>query len=236
LWQRQPEVFAEVDFETERQLRKRLDAERALQEEDAARIARLERELQVERRERSDVEGEWRSVRERRREVVRQHDRLALLEQVVRRAAERFRARHAAAVTRRASEHLAKLTAGRHRRLVLAAGAEPAIGDAETGGSRGLTEGFSQGTVGQAQLALRLAFVERLDEERGETLPLWIDEALVQFDPIRLGQALELLAVAAEQRQVLVFTCHPWIAEAATRLGARSLCVDDAPSGARVWG
>jgi uncharacterized protein YhaN len=78
---------------------------------------------------------------------------------------------------------------------------------------------ISTGTREQVYLALRLAIVDHLDRG-GERLPLFLDEAFVNWDPGRLERGLELLRGIAEQRQVFLFTCHPEIVERAERVGA----------------
>ena len=46
-----------------------------------------------------------------------------------------------------------------------------------------------------------------------ERLPVIVDEVLVNFDPVRARRAAEAFVKLAEQTQVMVFTCHPWIAD-----------------------
>ena len=62
----------------------------------------------------------------------------------------------------------------------------------------------SDGTVDQLYLALRLAVAEALAPDA----PLVLDDALVRFDDVRLKAALRVLKECADDRQVLIFTCH----------------------------
>jgi uncharacterized protein YhaN len=71
---------------------------------------------------------------------------------------------------------------------------------------------LSRGTLEQLFLALRLAIADHLDEGR-ETLPMFLDEALVNWDGIRLDGGLKLLMNISEKRQVFIFTCHKWMTD-----------------------
>ena len=62
----------------------------------------------------------------------------------------------------------------------------------------------SDGTVDQLYLALRLAVAEELTPGA----PLILDDALVRFDDDRLKEAMEVLKEAAENKQVILFTCQ----------------------------
>ena len=57
-------------------------------------------------------------------------------------------------------------------------------------------------------MTVRLAFAA--DAERGTALPFVLDEVLSSSDPVRFRAIIEsLLALVAEGRQVLYFTCQP---------------------------
>jgi len=66
---------------------------------------------------------------------------------------------------------------------------------------------LSQGAKAQLFLALRLAFIDALSQDRN--LPLFLDDTLSDFDPGRAKRALELLRKVSENRQVILLTCHP---------------------------
>jgi uncharacterized protein YhaN len=79
---------------------------------------------------------------------------------------------------------------------------------------------LSTGTREQVYLALRLAIVDHLDEGK-ETLPLLLDEILVNWDPERRQRVLDLLVELSRSRQIFLFTCHPHLAEEVARAGGR---------------
>jgi exonuclease SbcC len=66
---------------------------------------------------------------------------------------------------------------------------------------------FSNGTLDQVYFALRLGIVE-LAFNQEHKLPLFLDDAFVQYDDKRLASTLNFLLDYAEQHQVLLFTCH----------------------------
>lgn len=65
-------------------------------------------------------------------------------------------------------------------------------------------ESLSAGTIDILYLGLRLGISEVLT--KGKALPLIMDDPFVQYDHLRLGQAMTLLDQL--NRQVLLFTCH----------------------------
>ncbi len=83
---------------------------------------------------------------------------------------------------------------------------------------------LSQGTKEQLYLSLRLAYIKNAAKHK-ESLPLIMDDILVNFDTIRSSQTAKSLAKLIEEsqntqnpndlvydQQILFFTCHPHIA------------------------
>jgi len=111
--------------------------------------------------------------------------------------------RFAPRITRKAQTLLARMTDGRYHSITmgedfsLQAGAdqEETLHDALW---------RSDGTMDQLYLALRLAVAEELTPNA----PLILDDALVRFDDIRMGEAVSILRELAENRQVILFTCQ----------------------------
>ncbi|MEB3021004.1 AAA family ATPase [[Mycobacterium] crassicus] len=82
---------------------------------------------------------------------------------------------------------------------------------------------LSEGTADQVFFALRLAGVAALHIERvtaGEpALPLVLDDVLMAFDEVRVRGALKILTSLAPGLQIIVFTHHRHVVEAAVELG-----------------
>lgn len=72
-------------------------------------------------------------------------------------------------------------------------------------------DALSRGTREQAYLALRLAYVSSR-AQHAESLPIVMDDVLVNFDAARASQtaaALSRLAGTGKGQQIFYFTCHP---------------------------
>ena len=111
--------------------------------------------------------------------------------------------RFAPRIAQRAQVLFSKLTDGRYTRLTLADDLTVHAG-AQNEDTLHSALWRSDGTMDQLYLALRLAVAEEVTPQA----PLILDDALVRFDDQRLGEAIDLLLEAADQRQVLLFTCQ----------------------------
>lgn len=123
-------------------------------------------------------------------------------------------------VLERAGEHLSRLTGGRYCRLqVVTDGTSRSLLVVAADGEEFPVSALSEGTATQLYLALRLAGAVEVQRERRtrglETLPLMLDDVLVTSDDDRSAEALELLGEIGSEQQVVVFTHHAAVAEAA---------------------
>ena len=185
-----------------------------LAEEQLAAIATLDAEVDhLERGETADrVQGCIEAARRELDEVRERRDRAFLLARVLAEADRRFREAHQPDLLPRAAGYLQQITLGRYDRIELAEGDGQSLQLLGRAASEPRSVGrLSQGTREQVYMALRLAVIDHLDAE-GERLPIFMDEALVNWDAWRRDRALELLERVAEHRQVFVFTCHPAVA------------------------
>ena len=73
-------------------------------------------------------------------------------------------------------------------------------------------EQLSRGTAEQLYLCLRLALAQEFGRQRC-SLPVVMDDVLVNFDPARARAMAEALADFAQSNQILLFTCHPETAQ-----------------------
>lgn len=185
----------------------------------------LEKEIELARgRETADwVDGEIATLEAETETMIRERDRKWVLARLLREADRSFREEHQPDLMRRASGHLAHLTAGRYDRILVEETDESdlfRISGPEIAGPIPLRHPISTGTLEQAYLSLRLAIVDHLDQG-AEPLPLFVDEVFVNWDAERRAQGLEVLARLAEKRQVFLFTCHPYMARELEEAGAR---------------
>lgn len=157
--------------------------------------------------------------------LAEERDRKWVLAQLIREADRRFRDEHQPDVVRRASDHLRTLTNGRYRGLLIEEVRGRAVFQLVGPGLPKpipLAYPISTGTIEQAYLSLRLAIVDHLDEG-SEKLPLFVDEAFVNWDAGRRDRGLDTLSRLSKTRQVFAFTCHPAMAERLGAQGARVL-------------
>jgi uncharacterized protein YhaN len=202
----------------------------------SSEIARLEETPSVD-----VIEGERTALAAELEQIHLQRDRLAILEQAVRVADERFRRKHQPDVIKRAGEYLARFTDGRYEALALEG--ESVLHVYERGRSlpvlvrnhrteeelRGHNP-LSSGTLDQIYLALRLAIADHIDHGSAR-LPLFLDEVFVNWDANRRRAALAVLRELGDSRQIFLFTCHAWFAEE-LMLETGSPVIDLAPNDA----
>lgn len=122
-----------------------------------------------------------------------------------------LRSRFSPALNARAGELLSRLTGGKYSRVSLTRELEASAEEADSPMPR-RTLLLSQGTAEQVYLAVRLA-VCRLALPKEDPAPIVLDDALDAFDDSRMALALEVLRELAEERQILLFTCHSREAE-----------------------
>lgn len=75
---------------------------------------------------------------------------------------------------------------------------------------------LSRGTEDQLYLAMRLAVAELITNE-SEKLPIFADDPLSQYDDNRTAKAMTFLKDYARDKQLVMFTCHSFIKEAAEK-------------------
>ena len=149
--------------------------------------------------------------------VQREHDRLALLRQVVLMAEHSFRERYQAPLLTAAGGHLRHFTGGRYDLLTVddASSRDVKLQVRRTGEDfpQDVDTPLSRGTIQQIYFALRLAMVDLVEGD--EPLPLFLDEMFVNWDPGRTTSGLAALADMPGDRQVFLFTADPFWAERA---------------------
>ncbi|HZW83996.1 MAG TPA: hypothetical protein VFF14_11345, partial [Candidatus Deferrimicrobium sp.] len=98
---------------------------------------------------------------------------------------------------------ISSLTAGRYLATKIDHNLNIKVVVPETGEAKEINS-LSLGTVDQFYLGLRLALADLI----GVKFPLVLDDAFVQYDDLRLQEALQLLANLARERQIILFSCH----------------------------
>lgn len=114
-----------------------------------------------------------------------------------------LRQRFSPALNEKAGQLLSRLTEGQHQGLTLARDLSAQV-EQEGVGLPHSQLFLSGGAQEQLYLALRLALAQLTAPQA----PLVLDDTLAYFDDQRAQAALELLAELAQDRQVLLFSCH----------------------------
>jgi uncharacterized protein YhaN len=99
------------------------------------------------------------------------------------------------------------ITGGKYQKIVAPLG-ENTIEIMDAQKERKRPEHFSRGTAEQVYLAIRFGYIKNRTAN-GETLPIIMDDVLVNFDPRRAVSTTQTILSLAETQQVFYFTCHP---------------------------
>ncbi len=138
--------------------------------------------------------------------VQAEADAITLASELLRDADTEIRGRFSPELGRLAAEYMSEMTGGRYGELLISSDFS-ALARAEDDADAHDAEYLSAGTADLLYLSVRLAVCE-LALPTGEPCPLIIDDALVNLDNTRYGQAMGLLKKIALQRQIILFTCR----------------------------
>lgn len=133
--------------------------------------------------------------------------------QLLRSAREMYERERQPGVLLRASEYFAQMTNGRFSGIRVPFAAERRLEAVEPNGRGVDTAYLSRGTAEQLYLSMRFA----LAEEYGARvqLPLVMDDIMVNFDEERMHSCLKVLGQLSQTHQIILFTCHRHIRDAA---------------------
>ncbi len=136
--------------------------------------------------------------------------------EVINESAAEMRKSYGVVLEQKTAEIFSKLTDGRYENVILSNTFDVS---AEQKGEFGAKEiGFlSKGTAEQAYLSLRLAMAQMLSGE--ESLPIFLDDALSDYDDTRTNTALAMLKEYSASHQIILFTCHGALCDAAKQNG-----------------
>jgi uncharacterized protein YhaN len=141
------------------------------------------------------------------REYAQEWSKLTVAEELLLGARRKFEEERQPGVIQHAQKFFGVITDQRYSRLYAPIGEQTVTVIDQTGAAKQPTE-LSRGTREQLYLALRFGLIREFGK-RTESLPVVVDEVLVNFDPVRAQRAASAFAELAQTNQVLVFTCHP---------------------------
>ncbi|MCR8643917.1 AAA family ATPase [Paenibacillus sp. N1-5-1-14] len=144
----------------------------------------------------------------------REYATCAIAAHLLRKAREMYERERQPGVLTRASRYFAEMTGGRF------VGVRAPFGEnkleAVKPSGQGVEPAFlSRGTAEQMYLAMRFALAEEYASRA--VVPMIMDDILVNFDQQRMERCLKLLQEISGQRQLLLFTCHEHVRDAALR-------------------
>ncbi len=110
-------------------------------------------------------------------------------------------------VLKHAGRYLNKITKRRYVHVIKKTDGNKLVIETSEGLQKSVTE-LSRGTAEQLYLSMRLAFIKEYANRVG-TLPLIVDDILVNFDLQRAKSTIRLLNEISRENQIIMFTCHP---------------------------
>lgn len=161
-----------------------------------------QRDALLSQGDRAALEAEKEKLEEKLAELRRREDAITMAQAALEQAHRTLAQTYAPQLTGMAGQYLIALTHGRYDGLILQRGMELLVREGKTGLTHPVAM-LSRGTQDQIWLSIRLAMTNLLLPPH---TPVVLDDALLTFDEARTASALEVLR--AEDRQVLLFSCH----------------------------
>ena len=141
-------------------------------------------------------------------QLQQEYDALLLAADTLREADREIQLRFSPQLGKLAAEYMSAVTGGRYEDVLINRDFSARTRTKDDLVARD-AEYLSTGTLDLMYLAVRLAVCE-LALPDGEPCPLILDDALVNLDEERFGQAMELLKRIAKERQVILFSCRQY--------------------------
>ena len=157
------------------------------------------------------IQAELECLRSEASAAVREWRIAILAKELVARTLQNFISTRQPAVLEEASSAFARVTSGAYQRILQNEDRENLI-VLDRSAQPKRPEELSRGTAEQLYLCLRLGLAAEF-ARRSVSLPLIMDDVLVNFDPVRARAVAEELAAFSQRHQVLIFTCHPATAQ-----------------------
>ena len=161
--------------------------------------------------EASDLMARRETLVEELRDLGSQWSKYSLALVMLQKARDRHEKERQPQVIQSASEFFQNVTQRRYQGLRAPTG-ESVINAVTAAGEERTSSQLSRGTREQMYLGLRFGLVREFSQHM-TSLPVIVDDALVNSDPRRARAASEGLANLIGTNQVLVFTCHPALVE-----------------------
>lgn len=132
-----------------------------------------------------------------------------------------LRKNYSEVLDQRTAEIFQKISSDKYLTVSVSKSMEPAVTTNEAFGTKE-SDYLSRGTEEQLYFALRLAIAELITNE-GEKLPIFADDPFSFYDDERLLRAVAFLKDYARDKQIVMFTCHNFVKNAADKLDIKTL-------------
>ena len=175
------------------------------------RNKRANLKLRISEMKSADDIARLRADEERVREEIRglafDWSRYAMAAFLMEKAKEKFEKEQQPRVIQDASVFFRTITDGGYHKLMAPIG-KNTIEVITSRNERKKPEELSRGTVEQLYLSIRFGYI-RNRSQNSESLPVIMDDVLVNFDPVRARNAAKAILELSKDHQILFFTCHP---------------------------
>ncbi len=193
----------------------------ALGADEQEAMAERMRQIRMPERLPEQIQAEIDALLESVREMEAYYRSLTIAAEAMEQAVEELRQSFSPALNQRTGEILAALTGDKYSQLLVSPSYELRM---KAGTQYYMYAYLSDGTVDQGYLSLRLAIAERISPA-GDPLPIFLDDALMQYDDERTVRCLRFLQKYAAETgaQIVLFTCHGYVADEAAALSVPCL-------------
>ena len=128
-----------------------------------------------------------------------------------------FRRSYGSQLEQDTTEIFKGLTAGKYSNVSISKSFDVTVEKVNTFGTKEI-DYLSSGTKDQVYLSMRLALAKLMSDK--DLLPIFLDDSLDRYDDSRTVAALNFLKEFAKDSQIIMFTCHSFIADKARELNA----------------
>jgi len=167
------------------------------------------------------VQGELETRRQQLQDYAREWLKAQIAQVMLQKAISKYEDSRQPEVIRAARAFFSRITGGAYEGIIKPVDSDGLLIRDRTGKMKGIGE-MSRGTREQLYCAMRLGLIEEY-ERRAESMPVIMDDILVNFDDTRNPLAIETLVEFARKRQVIVLTCHHDTRKRYLDLGAREI-------------
>ncbi len=167
------------------------------------------------------LNSEVEALKKQLKEMVYEQDVKNISMAVLKNAQEQYIEKSQPRILKTASNFLSRLTGGRYSQIIFETQNDIFAKDEKDGLRKDLSR-LSKGTLQQMFFAIRVAIAIDRNSKLNISYPVIFDDIFVNFDEYRMKNAILILFEIVEKHnmQFLIFTCHKFIHDMVSQLGA----------------